>query len=308
MLTLNVFRHREISHLNVTSFKHRLKILAVTFFNFFVATHSHHDTRSLSGFFSPETQIKYMKQKMTGMIGTIILMSGVSSQAAVIVSDDFEGSGSFSGDWASTANTTITNGTGAAGTANFASVASGGGNASLGGTFSDGGASDFYVDFYVQVANSTGRQLSFQLSSVTASPNTNQATLNLRYENGGWGAFQAGGPGWVSISGLTALTDDEWHRVRVTGSDWGTATASYGIEVSAAGATTFNSSSTGLTSFHSGTPLTIEAQSFNFNARYGNNPGFNIDQVDARTIEGVPEPSSALLSLLGGLALLRRRR
>jgi len=232
---------------------------------------------------------------LTLIVGAMTL-STVQAQN-VIVADDFEGA-DFSSDWDSTANATIMTtgaGSGADGTDAFTAIAPGGGNPSLGALI-DGGVPDICVDFFVQVqaAPAGERQFAFNLGRQDFI-NTNSAGLNLRFDGEGWAAFQNIANGgatnsFVNIPGLTALTPGAWHRVKVTATGFGTVDAMYDIEVSAADETTFNSSATGLALFHGGDPTTENIMSFNFNARFGNNLGFNVDQVTATTLtELVPD-------------------
>lgn len=220
-------------------------------------------------------------------------------EASTVVIDDFE-AGSFNSDWDSTTGATITTGTGAEGSANFASIAAGSGP--LGATF-DGGTSIFSIDFYVNVQATANRQFNLQVSSISVAPNTNSATVNLRYQ-GGWAAFN--GAAWAPIAGLGGLTDGEWHRVNVSGNDWGLPTASFDIQVSDAGGSAFTSSASGITAFQSGDPTTDPALSFNFNSAFGSNPGFSVDNV---TVSTIPEPSTGILALLAlTFGVSRRRR
>jgi len=117
---------------------------------------------------------------------------------------------------------------------------------------------------------------------------TGNAALNIRFEDGNWDTFSSGA--WNQIDGMTALTPGEWHRVRVTGNNVGSVDPglSYDIEVSAAGETTFNSSAMGLTFFQATVPTTMDGPTtFNFNARFGDNPGFNVDEVTATTFSDI---------------------
>lgn len=248
---------------------------------------------------APSTQPPDLSMKKT-ILALLGLSQALSLHAALVVADNFEG-GSFSADWDSTTTASITSGTGAQGTGNFATIPTASGP--FGSTF-DMGVESFSIDFYTNVQTSSNRQFNLQVSSTAINPSTGQATINLRYQ-GGWAAFNGGS--WSSIAGLTSLTPGEWHRVRVSGTDWGTSSVSYDIEVSAAGANTFNSSVTGNTIFHGGSPTTQTAQSFNFNSAFGSNPGFLVDEVSVETAV-VPEPTSVILSLLGSIALLSRRR
>jgi len=243
-------------------------------------------------------------------IALIAVMNFSTANGNIIVTDDFE-SGSFSSDFTRTNNATIntTAGTGADGTSNFVELAGGGGNLSLGAAF--GNVPDAYVDFFVRSDGSANREFNFQFgaSDVSANVNTNSASLNLRFEDGNWDAFLSGT--WNEIGGLTPLTADEWHRVRVTANDWGTATPTFDVQVSAAGANTFNSSATGLTFLPTFGAISTTAngvQSFNFNNRFGSGDGFDIDQVTAVVVTAVPEPASASLVALGLVGLMARRK
>lgn len=215
------------------------------------------------------------------------LIAQLSAQT-VVVTDDFE-SGDFSIGWDAIAGTISTPG-GADGSTSF--VALGSDSGPLGASFA-AGASDFSIDFFTRVQETTDRQFNLQVSTGSASPDANGATVNLRHQGGGWAAFNGS---WQTIS-LPSLTAGEWYHVRLTGNGWGSAGASYGIELSDAGGTTFTNSATGLTFRQNGNPDTTTAASFNFNSAFGSNPGFDLDQVTVE-LEDTPLPDDPNLSLI----------
>jgi hypothetical protein len=119
--------------------------------------------------------------------------------------------------------------------------------------------------------------------------------MNLRYQNGAWGLYN--GSSWAAVPGLANLSVGSWHRLRITGRNWGSAAASYDIELSAAGATNLTSSSRGLTVYHNaGTthPTTQKARYFVFTTEFENSVGTDIDQVQASCVLGPVPPSLKL--------------
>ena len=152
------------------------------------------------------------------------------------------------------------------------------------------------MDFRIDSASGS-RQLNLQVGTAGAATGTSSADINLRIQGGSFAAFDGG---WQAITGLGSITDDGWHSLRIDGSGWGTAGASYDIAVDGGTAVT------GLTHFQLGNALTGDAFAFNVNSAFGSNPGFDVDNVNATA--AVPEPSTLLLLGLASLGLLAIRR
>ncbi len=215
---------------------------------------------------------------------------GSSPAQAYSFADDFEDG--FDAGWLSTEAATIetTVGQGAAGTDSWAAVDSVGNEVTfgtLGDILTDAvGTTNFSVDFYARVANlldPNSRELNFQVSTngsetFGGADNSNFAAINFRYQNGGFAVFSGG---WQPLTDLGSLAANQWHRIQVTGTDWGLPGASYGIQVSDAGGSTFTRSVSDLAFYQVGDPTTQFAQAFNFNSSFGGNPGFDVDQVVA---------------------------
>ncbi|WP_425400164.1 hypothetical protein [Aeoliella sp.] len=225
---------------------------------------------------------------MTVVLGCSLFCG--ASVRAYDFADDFEDG--FDEGWLSTDAATVQSGAGqgALGSDSWAFVDSVGQDAAFG-TLGDIltsaiGATDFSVDFYARVANLNSdatRELNFQLSTngnatLGGANNSNFAAVNLRYQNGGFAVFSGG---WQPLGDLGSLTGGAWHRIEVSGSDWGLPTASYDIAVSEAGSSTLTRSVAGLAFYQIGDPTTQFAQAFNFNSSFGSNPGFDVDQVTA---------------------------
>lgn len=199
-----------------------------------------------------------------------------------VVNDGFE-SGSFSTSWISTTSTSIQTGAGAAGSARSAALA--GGTASrLAARFDavqSGGSAVFTIDAAIRIQSTNTRQFQFQVSTSSGAVATNAPAINLRYQSGAWSAFN--GTTWHGIAGLNQLTPGEWHRVRLTGRDWGSANARYDLEVSSAGGTSFTSAAGGLKIYHNSNSnaFTTKASYFVFTTEFDSNPGFSVDNVNA---------------------------
>ena len=198
--------------------------------------------------------------------------------AAPVVSDDFEGGG-FVADWDDTTGASILAGVGAQGSANFAHIPPTSGP--LGSLF-DGGAAEFFIDFYLRVQATGNRQVTLMVGTEDAVA-TGNAAINLRHQGSKWQVFSGA---WQDLS-LPGISPDTWYRVRVTGRGWGQAGASYDIELSDADGDTFTSSATGLSFYQTGDPNSMTAAWFSFNTIFGGNPGFDIDSVVAETSEAV---------------------
>jgi MYXO-CTERM domain-containing protein len=237
----------------------------------------------------------------------ILTISG-SATAATVITDNFD-SGTISSSWDTNTGNSVVSG-GAAASPNAVTMAATTG--ALGesfGTVSPGGSEDFVVDYYFRVqavaAPATTRQFNLQVSTTSTAPNTSAATVNLRYQNGGWALFNTA---WVPVAGLPAVSDGAWYHMQLEGVDWGTAAASYSLRLSDAAGSAFTSTASGLTIVQNGNILGTKAQSFIFNTAFGANPGFSVDDVTVTTAEVVPEPGAATLGGLALLGLLRRRR
>ncbi len=151
------------------------------------------------------------------------------------------------------------------------------------------GAKDFSVDLYFRAQNTTQRRFNLHVSTSTGAIGSSGPSINLKYDvTNGWAAFSTE---WNPISGLGSVTPGEWYRLRVSGQDWGTATARWAVDVSAAGGTNFINSATNLTWYQDGTPTANPARYFVFTTVFGNNPGFDVDEVTASVIP--PPPPAA---------------
>jgi MYXO-CTERM domain-containing protein len=231
-----------------------------------------------------------------------------SASAVTIITDNFD-TGVVSASWDTNAGTTVVSG-GAQGSTHAVSLAATTGT--LGESFgaaSPGGAEDFLIDYYFRVqavaAPATTRQFNLQVSTTAVTPNTSAATINLRYQNGGWALFNTA---WVPVTGLPAVADGTWYRMQLEGVDWGTATASYTLRLSDPAGSVFTSTATGLSIVQNGNITGTKAQSFNFNTVFGANPGFSVDNVTVTAADVVPEPGAVTLGGLALLGLLCRRR
>ncbi|MEM7383328.1 MAG: hypothetical protein AAF514_00155 [Verrucomicrobiota bacterium] len=188
--------------------------------------------------------------------------------SAPVVVDDFEG-GAFEEIWDQT-DVSLSAGTGADGSATFASIAPSTGI--LGASM--GGATEATIDFQVRVQATGDRQFNLMISNsdgVTA----DAAAVNLRHQNG-WAVFS---DGWQPLD-LPAMDPDLWYRVRVSCVGWGSAGASYEVELSDAGGREFTSSVNELAFYQIGNPSISGVGSFSFNTKWGNNPGFEVDGVN----------------------------
>ena len=120
----------------------------------------------------------------------LILFSALSSEAASVIVDNFD-SGTASPGWDTNANTTVIAG-GALSSSNAITLNAAPNAPGLGESFGSavpGGAEDFVIDFYFRVQTSANRQFSLQVSNTSPTVNVNAATINLRYQSGGFALF-----------------------------------------------------------------------------------------------------------------------
>ena len=247
-----------------------------------------------------------MIDRASPIIATILtlLLLVCPAKAQTVLHDGFE-SGSFSNAWGLTSGVLITNTGGANGSANFAKLAAytAGTGRELGARFDSVaplGANDFAVEFSFRIQSSTQRQFNLHVNTSAAAISSSGPAINLKYDLAdGWAAYSTA---WNPIPALGSITPGQWYRLRVTGSDWGAATARFAIQLSAAGATNFSSSVTNLAWFQSGTPTANTAKFFVLTTVFGNNPGFDVDEVSAAITGAAPPPppvTNAIVNISG---------
>ncbi len=220
--------------------------------------------------------------------------------AQVVVEDGFE-NGSFSAGWGQTAGVIINGASAAAGTGKSASLSSysSATGRELGARFdnvSADGARDFFIEFYFKVKNTTQRQFNIHVSDSPGAIGSGAATVNLRYQSG-WAAYANNV--WNTITGLNNVSPDAWYRMRLTGTGWGTSSASYSIELSEANGSTYTSAATNITYFQNGNPRVNVARFFLFTTVYGNNPGFDVDEVRA-VVSATPYTETNIIVNISG--------
>lgn len=157
---------------------------------------------------------------------------------------------------------------------------------------------DWHLEFSFMIQNTANRQLSVIIETGPGTP-----TFNLRYQ-GGWQAFSGGWGGFLALDPLLASFDQNTdgdcddagdtknvYRMRITGHDWGSASARCDLSLSDPNGIVFTSNLTGLTRFQSA-PTSQTPSGFKFSTEFGSNPGFWLDDVS--THDSNPEPSSSI--------------
>lgn len=236
--------------------------------------------------------------------------------SATFITDNFD-TGTASSDWWRNNTVDILAG-GPTGSSHYANVIGTSDNlAGLGDRVE--GADNFVIDFYfqVQAAASTIRQFNIGVSTASANPNAGAATINLRIQNNSFAIYNGSSETWSAVAGMGTISPDSWYRMQIEGTGWGAPGASYALRLFAEDGTTALGSASGLTtvqngsitgSFNYGSVVQDGTlKSFLFSTTYGDNPGFNVDNV---VVTGtlVPEPSSIMLGAGAAALLLRRRR
>jgi hypothetical protein len=219
-----------------------------------------------------------------------LLAFAINASAQLIGVDTFETS-SFSPMWSHTNEALLQATGGANGTRGFASLGPKGqkleGRLALAGG-STGGLSDFDIELYFRVRNTTNRQFALQFGS----PRTTtalRAPVNLCYEaTTGWRlSFNSGeGSSWHPIVGLGRVTPEAWHRFRFTGRGWGGANARCELQLSGPDEIPFATTVTNQLAHQdaNSVPITQPADSFALSSADGNNPGFDVDEVRVAAI------------------------
>lgn len=220
--------------------------------------------------------------------------SGVAC-GQLAIQDGFE-AGVFAGAWTRTAGVNIQTGTGATGTARHATLPAVNNLGARYDAVNPGGAHDFYVDLYLRITNSTLRQFNLHISTSTGATGSGAPTVNLMYRTNTWQVFTGA---WQTLAGLGPVTAGAWHRLRVTGTNWGFAGASYDIELSDAGGSGFTSSATGLQWFHNNVPTNATARYFNFTTDFGPSAAYDVDEVTAAITRGVYVEPDAVTNISG---------
>ena len=236
-------------------------------------------------------------------VAAVLVMLGgrVGVWAQAVVLDGFD-SGSFSAAWSVTGGVTISNTGGANLTPNFAGLAAytSATGRELGARFDPvalDGARDFSVDLYFRVRNTAQRQFNLHVNTSAGAIRSSGPAINLKHDlTDGWAAYSTN---WNFIPSLGNITPGQWHRLRVIGQDWGTAAARFALQLSGAGSTNFTSSASNLVWFQSGAPTANSARYFVFSTVYGNNPGFDVDEVSASVIAASPVVTNAIVNISG---------
>jgi len=240
--------------------------------------------------------VKIKTETVSKRAATVFLVLGAAvAQAQTVVQDGFE-SGSFAAEWDLSSGVSVRSGTGANGSAHYATLPTA---KNLGARFTDAaldGARDFYVECCLRFTNSASRQFNLHVSTATGAPGSGAPVVNLRCEANTWAAYN--GSAWKTIPGLGVSATGPWCRVRLTGWEWGLPTAHYGVELSGAGGTVFTSASaTNLVWYQNTPPTNAPARYFDFTTDYGPAPGFDIDDVLAEVT--VPVSPDAVVNISG---------
>ncbi len=230
------------------------------------------------------------------LINSLSACFALSAAAQIAVQDGFE-SGAVSSAWAVAGGIAVQSDGGANGTAHYARLGaySQSTGRMLEADFTDAaldGAKDFYVDCFFRIQDTTQRQFNLHIAF------GNTATVNLRYQasQGGWAVYDTA---WRPVAGLGSVTPEQWYRLRLSGYDWGNAAAHYEVQLSDAGTTNFTSGASNLTIYQSGNPQTTTAKLFRFTTEFGNNPGFDVDEVAAVVTAAPPAETNAIVNISG---------
>lgn len=224
---------------------------------------------------------------------SLLFFGAPLSYAAVI--DNFE-SGSFSSGWVIKNIATIRSETGNK-YAYLAGAEAGDGYA-LGGYLGSSAVeafADFSIQFRFRFAADTGeRQMCLQIgNSAVATTNNGGSNIFINFAYDGVdNRFEAyNGSSWVGLTGLPSnIIAGTWYTVTIVGRHFGTAIAQYDVTVNGI-------THTGIAYFHNaGSATGNKAGGFNFNDRYGPNPGFSVDNVNASGVI----PPAVLISESGG--------
>jgi hypothetical protein len=235
------------------------------------------------------------------------ILKSASLHAAGLPNGDFEAEPFLTG-W-STAGTVVPFGGLAPGSTRSAWLASSG-TARVGQNVT--WDAEWFLDFYFAITNTANRSFSLLINVGADAANSGAATINLRCQSGVFNAYSAGS--WGSDLGLGMVTPSQdangdgdfgdagdtrnVYRMRLTGHDWGLATARYDLALSAANATNFAVTVTNLTRWHNGSGVNGPPTAFLFNTIFGGNPGFWVDDVTSAGVTP-PQSTNAIVNISG---------
>ena len=233
----------------------------------------------------------------------LCVTSTTTTGQVTVLTDDFE-SGVFSTDWDSIGGS----GTGvvfdagnAAGGSDYYARIEGATGSDVGlGLTLDGltpgspFSTDWTATFDFRVDNTTNRQFNFQVSAGSATPTSGSATLNLRYEGGVWAAYDNS---WNTIGGLGTIVPGQWNTMTISGFNWGSGVPGGSLyDISLTDHLSNNTTANNLNIFQLGNPDLDGASSLNFNDRWGNNPGYDLDNVTVMATPGVAPPTEVVIT------------
>lgn len=250
--------------------------------------------------------IHFERISQTAILASVLL-NVTSLQAAELSNGDFESAPFLTG-W-SVAGTVTPFGGLAPNSTRSARLASSG-TARVGQNVTWG--SEWYLDFYFAISNSTNRSFSLTINVGADAANSGSATVNLRCQSGVFNAYSAGS--WGNDLGLgtvlpshdangdgdfdDAVDTRNVYRMRLTGHDWGQTAARYDLALSAANATNFAATVRNLARWHNGSGVNGPPTAFLFNTIFGSNPGFWVDDVTSG-VSAPPPVTNAIINISG---------
>ena len=243
-----------------------------------VALEVQFDAAGSAGEFSGSLQVDSNdpgNEMITIPLAATVPLGGVN----LLSNGDFEADPGTPVDWNSAGDgATISEGI-APGSTNSATVLTGG-NISQ----SFVGAAEWFADFYFVAPDTSERAFNVRVSGPGGQ-------INLRYQGTGlgvntWNAF-AGGE-WGDDLGLDDVQPGATYFMRIVGHDFGGATPTYDLHLSAPNSTALVSLVEGLDRFQVGTP-TAAPSAITFTGEFNTPIPFTVD--DARFVNGPPPPS-----------------
>lgn len=150
-------------------------------------------------------------------------------------------------------------------------------------------ASDFAIslDFRIDSIQPNKRMFNLMVNSTSNSPTPTGSTLNLRYYNDTWEAYNGS---WQTVP-LPAISPNSWHSITVTGNNWGsgvTGTATWDVQLN--GGTTL----AGLQLFQNNADAN-GARSVSINDRW-DGTGFDVDNVTINATPGAVSNNTIMIT------------
>ena len=150
------------------------------------------------------------------------------------------------------------------------------------------------LDFRVQSTSTSMGQFSITVSSSSSLPNIHAASLNLRYQDGIWSAYNGN---WTPIISLGEVVAGQWNQFMLSGRGWGSGPEKAVYDIQLTDHLGKKSIAQDLRVYQSGdlSPDLDGAKSLSISNAFGDNPSVDLDNVFV-TVGNPKGPASKVLT------------